>query len=90
MTTETLQIQMPDSSGGPYTTMIKELTETLDIMRHWGTDIEQLAKGVATLLVNEIKLQTMIQEDIIKDYEAEKAKQEIKDNNVTPIKKKDK
>ncbi len=81
------------SNGAPYTTMLKELMETLT-MSVTGPlvgagplvgDVE-LRNNLVTLLRNETKLQLMIQEDIIKSYKADKAQEELKTNNVTPLK----
>lgn len=75
------------SNGAPYTTMLKELMETIT-MSVTGPLVgdAELRNNLVTLLRNETKLQLMIQEDIIKSYKADKAQEELKANNVTPIK----
>lgn len=76
----------------PYTTMIKELVETLILLQVKAPIINnrKLMGKINTLLNNEVDLQISFQNDIISTYKEEKAKKGIKQVNtdVYPFKKK--
>jgi hypothetical protein len=59
-------IELP--SGAPYTTMLKELLETIVLYKDNFPDIGKDFKGLCTLFNNEIELQLGLQEDTIREF----------------------
>jgi len=68
---------------------IKELIESIILAKtHFtGDGAVNVISKMSALLEEEVEFQLNLQSDIIKAYKADKAKEQLKSSNVTPIKK---
>lgn len=70
-----------------YSAILKDLVEavaTVEECEECAFSIE-IKEGMAKLLLNEITMQIMCQEDAIKDYKIQRAKDTLKTDNITSI-----
>ncbi len=86
-------INMSSVGGGSasYTTMLKELVESISMTMKWDKNLKaatDTSNSLYELLQKEINLQLMVQEDEIISYKAERAKKNIQSvkEKVVPIK----
>lgn len=99
MDSEEFEFVMDSGSSAPYTTMLKELAETVILVSSGVTQCstkeysEEALKMALRLLHGELEIQLTYQQDLLvalrerKAAEAAKAKSEkLKSNNVVPLK----